>query len=534
MSSPNMQNTSLLPSPDSKSDDITSPSIISTAVNDEGWFSEGLVVVVIGASGDLAKKKTYPSLFKLYLKNLLPVGTIIWGYARSAKTSELFRSQIKPYLVKSSTSEKVLDDFLSKCYYIKGNSYGDLEAFSDLSQKIYGHEQLSPTRAAHNRLFYLAIPPNVFGDAGIAIKKKAMARHGWSRIIIEKPFGRDLSSCMELSKVLAAQFQEHHLYRIDHYLGKEMVQNLMIFRFGNSWLDWLWNRNAVASIVISFKENIGTEGRGGYFDQYGIIRDVIQNHLLQVLTLLTMEPPVKIEGAGAGSYIRDAKVQILKSIPPILLEDCLLGQYDGYLDDPTILNKESNCPTFVALRCYINNPRWYGVPIIFQAGKALDERKCEVRVQFKDAPASIPMIGTKCQRNELVLRLQPDVSMHMKTNIKSPGFSSLPVQSDMKLDYGSEFDMSDAGNNNPDAYTRLILDVLRGKHAGFVRDDELKRSWEIFTPLLHQIERECVKPMSYKFGTTGPKDLEKFLSEKGDYAVDDDFIKGGGIAKCSL
>jgi len=246
-----------------------------------------------------------------------------------------------------------------------------------------------------------------------------------------------------------------------------------------------------------------------------------------------MMPIFKIEGAGAGDYIRDAKVQILKSIPPISIEDCLLGQYDGYLDDPTIENKESNCPTFVALRCYINNPRWYGVPIIFQAGKALDERKCEVRVQFKDAPASIPMIGTKCQRNELVLRLQPDVSMHMKTNIKSPGFSSLPVQSDMKLDYGSEFDMTDAGDNNPDAYTRLILDVLRGKHAGFVRDDELKRSWEIFTPLLHKIEREGIKPMPYKFGTSGPKDLEKFLLEKGNYTVDDDFLKEG-ITKCSL
>jgi len=252
------------------------------------------VVVVIGASGDLAKKKTYPSLFKLYLENLLPVDTIIWGYARSEKTCDLFRSQIKPYLVKFSSSEKVLEDFLSMCNYTNGESYGDLKAFSKISQKVYEHEKSLPAKISHNRLFYLAIPPNVFGDAGIAIKSKAMARHGWTRIIIEKPFGRDLSSCLELSNLLSAQFPEEFLYRIDHYLGKEMVQNLMIFRFGNSWLDWLWNKNAVASVVISFKEDIGTEGRGGYFDQYGIIRDVIQNHLLQVLCLLTMEPPVKV------------------------------------------------------------------------------------------------------------------------------------------------------------------------------------------------------------------------------------------------
>jgi len=533
MSLINETSCSLSPPVISNSSDKKS-SMICTAVNDEGWFSEGLVVVVIGASGDLAKKKTYPSLFKLYLENLLPVDTIIWGYARSEKTCDLFRSQIKPYLVKFSSSEKVLEDFLSMCNYTNGESYGDLKAFSKISQKVYEHEKSLPAKISHNRLFYLAIPPNVFGDAGIAIKSKAMARHGWTRIIIEKPFGRDLSSCLELSNLLSAQFPEEFLYRIDHYLGKEMVQNLMIFRFGNSWLDWLWNKNAVASVVISFKEDIGTEGRGGYFDQYGIIRDVIQNHLLQVLCLLTMEPPIKIEGPGAGDYIRDAKVQVLNSMPSITLENCLLGQYDGYLDDPTIKNKESNCPTFVALRCFINNPRWYGVPIIFQAGKALDERKCEVRIQFKDAPACIPMTGTKCKRNELVLRLQPDVSMYMKTNIKSPGFSSVPVQSAMKFDYESKFDMSDAGNNNPDAYTRLILDVLRGKHGGFVRDDELKRSWEIFTPLLHQIEREHIKPVSYKFGSTGPKDLEKFLREKGNYTMSDDFFKGDGIKSSAI
>jgi len=481
----------------------------NSTITQEDWYKEGLVIVVIGASGDLAKKKTYPSLLDLYISNLLPQDTIIWGYARSRKTHESLRSDIKPYLLSSNNcDEALIDSFLSRCFYQSGKSYGDIDAFRCLTETVYTHECNFPRKNAHNRLFYFAIPPNVFGETGVAIKQVAMAPNGWSRVVIEKPFGNDLESCKKLLNLLSSEFDEHHMYRIDHYLGKEIVQNLLTFRFGNTWLDWMWHRNAISHVVIRFKENFGTEGRGGYFDQYGIIRDVIQNHLMQVLTLITMEPPPLTDDG-----IRDAKVQVLNSISPISLNDCLLGQYDGYLDDPTISNKSSNTPTFAALRCFVNTPRWKGVPFIFMAGKALDEGKVDATIHFKQPNNSMFQNNSNSlPHNELVMRLQPNECIYMKTNIKSPGFNTQAIQSQLQINYKNEFNM--ASKHNPDAYTRLILDVLRGRNASFVRDDELKLSWQIFTPLLHQIELEQVKPLPYTRGQNGPKELVNFISDK--------------------
>jgi len=232
----------------------------------------------------------------------------------------------------------------------------------------------------------------------------------------------------------------------------------------------------------------------------GIIRDILQNHLLQVLTLLCCEPPTVAQGPDAGNAIRDAKVHVLNSIPPIALEDCILGQYEGYADDPTITNKDTNTPTFAAIRLKINNPRWAGVPIILKAGKALDERKAEMRLQFKDAPAAEYLFeGHDCPRNELVLRLQPHEAIYVKTNVKSPGFKNKPIQSEMDLNYDTRY-FSSREQSNPDAYTRLILDVLEGHQGAFVRDDELRRAWKIFTPILHQIENTNVRPIIYPQG----------------------------------
>ena len=322
--------------------------------------------------------------------------------------------------------------------------------------------------------------------------------------------GRDLESYDTLSTSLATQFQEHHLYRIDHYLGKEIVQNLLIWRFSNIF-ESLWNRDSIQSVIISFKEPFGTEGRGGYFDSFGIIRDVLQNHLLQVLMLLAMEPPLYIEGPDAAHHIRDCKTRVLFSMPPIPLEDCLLGQYQGYADDPSIDNKDTNCPTYAALRTFINTPRWSGVPFILEAGKALNERKCEICIQFRAPPAAKTMFATELPRNELVMRLQPNPAIFMKANIKSPGFASQVTPVHIGVDYNSIV----TPGNNPDAYTRLILDVLRGRQGSFVRDDELRRSWELFTPLLHKIEQEHVRPEIYQCGTEGPMQREAFLKSMG-------------------
>jgi glucose-6-phosphate 1-dehydrogenase len=268
------------------------------------------------------------------------------------------------------------------------------------------------------------------------------------------------------------------------------------------------NDNPDLHFIQPFFQPFGTEGRGGYFDQYGIIRDILQNHLLQVLTLFAMETP-KNEDADS---IRDAKVEVLKSMDILSLQDCLLGQYDGYSQDPTIANKETNCPTYAAIRCKINNPRWQGVPFILQAGKAMDDKVCEVRVRFKAAKNLETMRrSTKMFFDntpaEMVMRLQPDPFISLNLNIKTPGLSTLPMRGNMMMRYEDIPNLS-----NPDAYTRLLLDVMRGKQGSFVRDDELRYSWEIFTPLLHAIEDTQVRPMPYKFGSSGPDSVGAWMA----------------------
>jgi 6-phosphogluconate dehydrogenase (decarboxylating) len=333
-----------------------------------------------------------------------------------------------------------------------------------------------------------------------------------------------LQSFEELNSTLAEQFSEDHLYRIDHYLGKEMVQNLTVLRFSNTWFERVWNSNDIQCVILTLKEPFGTEGRGGYFDQYGIIRDILQNHLLQVMTLLAMEPPTTVDGPGAGKAIRDAKVAVLNAIPPIKLEDVILGQYEGYSDDETILNKDTNCPTFAMVRMFINNPRWHGVPFVLKAGKALDEHKAEMRIQFKDAPAATYLFaGQDCPRNELVMRLQPGEAVYMKTNVKSPGFAAKPVQSELEVNYDTRFFANDT-MVNPDAYTRLILDVLQGKHAAFVRDDELRQAWRIFTPLLHQIDNDNIQPIIYTQSSRGPKEADEYITKMCGYKRNEDYV----------
>jgi glucose-6-phosphate 1-dehydrogenase len=486
-----------------KADALPQPDSIHMAVNNEEWHSQILSIVVVGASGDLAKKKTYPSLLKLFEEGLLPKELVIYGYARSSKTHEQLREHLFPHLVKTGTPEIVIKSFLENCFYYSGKSYGDQSAYTNMIADLAEFEAKSESSVA-NRLFYLAVPPNVFGESGVVIKKIGMGGTGWTRVVIEKPFGRDLDSCDELLQSLSEDFDEEHLYRIDHYLGKEIVQNMMLFRFGNPIWEPIWNNKLIQSVTLTFKEPFGTEGRGGYFDQFGIIRDILQNHLLQVLTLFAMEPP---ENDDADS-VRDAKVEVLKNMDIISLEDSLLGQYDGYSDDPTIENKDTNCPTYAALRCWVHTPRWEGVPFILQAGKALNEKLVEVRVQYKPSTTLAPIqsYAKNLEPSELVLRLQPNPALELINNIKSPGLSFLPMASKMSMNYEDMPNLS-----NPDAYTRLLLSVMRGDQGSFVRDDELRRSWEIFTPLLHAIEDTGVRPMPYKPTSMGPEERSEWM-----------------------
>jgi len=466
------------------------------------------VFVVFGASGDLAKKKIYPTLWALFRDGLMPQGTKIFGYARSKMTVSQLRERCEGTVKAKEGEEEMLEQFWTSNFYVAG-SYDTQRDFEMLNQEMSGVE-----KGHANRLFYLALPPSVFKPVTSMLKAACMSQTGWTRVIVEKPFGKDSASSADLSNHLQKLFSEDQLYRIDHYLGKEMVQNLISLRFGNMMFAPTWSRDHIASITITFKEPFGTQGRGGYFDEFGIIRDVMQNHLLQILCLAAMEKPV----TTSPDDIRDEKVKVLKAIPALSVSSCVLGQYEGdpdsedpdarlgYLDDKTV-PEGSTCPTFAAAVLRINNERWDGVPFILKCGKALNERKAEVRIQYKDVPGDIFNGGTI--RNELVIRVQPNESVYVKVMTKTPGMSFSLQETELDLTYKSRYREA----RLPEAYERLILDVFVGSQMHFVRSDELAEAWRIFTPLLHQIEREKPQPIKYKYGSRGPEEADKLAQQ---------------------
>ncbi|KZV57461.1 glucose-6-phosphate 1-dehydrogenase, cytoplasmic isoform [Dorcoceras hygrometricum] len=502
-----------------------------------------LSIVVLGASGDLAKKKTFPALFNLYRQGFLPSNEVhIFGYARSKMADDDLRDRIRGYLSQSKEDIDDISSFLQLIKYLSG-AYDDPKGFQTLDKAISEYEvSKSSMEGSSRRLFYLALPPSVYPQVCKMIKNYSMNRSdhgGWTRIVVEKPFGKDLTSAEELSSQIGELFEEPQIFRIDHYLGKELVQNLLVLRFANRLFLPLWNRDHIANVQIVFREDFGTDGRGGYFDEYGIIRDIIQNHLLQVLCLVSMEKPISLN----PEHIRDEKVkdvlskqerilkiplsssmvpltcfvlpaclsatQVLQSVLPIKDEEVILGQYDGYKDDPTVPDN-SNTPTFATVVLRIHNERWEGVPFILKAGKALNSRKAEIRVQFKDVPGDI----FKCQkqgRNEFVIRLQPSEAMYMKLTVKQPALEMSTTQSELDLSYKQRYQDIVI----PEAYERLILDTIRGDQQHFVRRDELKAAWEIFTPLLSQIDGGALRPVMYKLGSRGPAEADKLLERAG-------------------
>ena len=413
------------------------------------------------------------------------------------------------------------------------------------------------------RLFYLALPPAVYPDvlaglrahcAGGLLPALAAAAGGgggaaaaaahatpqpapphtppstsWVRVIIEKPFGTDLASSEALSEYVGALWEEACVYRIDHYLGKEMMQNCTTLRFANAFLAPAWDRQWIDNVQITFKEPFGTEGRGGYFDGVGIIRDVMQNHLAQVLALLAMEKPVSM----AADDVRDEKVKALRSVAPIALGDVVLGQYSAgggtpaYGDDPGV-PAGSRTPTFASVALHIDNDRWAGVPFIIKAGKALNERLALVRVQFRAPPRALigcrgsgggdapcaPGAGGRpldAMRNEFVMRLQPDEALYLKLVVKKPGLGPEAVISELDLDYAARY----SGAYIPDAYERLILDAVRGDQQHFVRRDELRAAWAVFTPLLEAIDAGRVPLHPYPAGSRGPPQADALAARHG-------------------
>jgi glucose-6-phosphate 1-dehydrogenase len=486
-------------------------------------LKDNTIIIVFGASGDLAKKKTFPALFGLYKNDLLPKGVHIVGYARTKMDEAEFHKRATSYIKNPNDEADInakIDEFKGFSTYVSG-SYDDPASFKELNKHLeeieagYQHKEC-------NRLFYLALPPSVFVPVAKNVKDECYVatKGGTNRIIVEKPFGKDLDSCRELIGSLKKSWTEDETFRIDHYLGKEMVKNILVIRFANVAMGAAWDRNSISNVQITFKEPFGTEGRGGYFDEFGIIRDILQNHLLQVLSILTMERPVSF----SAEDIRDEKVKVLRAIPPIEQKDTLLGQYGaahgkpGYHDDDTV-PRNSVCPTFAATTLFINNPRWEGVPFILKAGKALNEAKVEVRIQFKDVTSGIfKDIG----RNELVIRIQPSEAIYLKMNTKLPGLLMRAMPTEMDLTYKRRF----TDTKIPEAYESLILDALKGDHSNFVRDDELDVAWKIFTPILHWIDGKSgppPRPVSYPYGSRGPKELDDFTKKYGYRRPSDDY-----------
>ena len=407
---------------------------------------------------------------------------------------EEYLKRVKSH-IKAPTKEMEdqLEDFCKLCSYVAGQ-YDQDDSFRDLNRHL---EEIEAGRKQQNRVFYMALPPSVFITVSQHLKRNCYPKNGISRIVVEKPFGKDLSSSRDLQKALEPDWREEEIFRIDHYLGKEMVKNILILRFGNEFFGATWNRNHIDNVQISFKEPFGTEGRGGYFDEFGIVRDVMQNHLLQILCLLAMERPISF----SSEDIRDEKVRVLRGIPNIEPKNVIIGQYGksldgskpGYKEDDTV-PKDSRCPTFCAMVAYIKNERWDGVPFILKAGKALNEQKTEIRIQFRDVTSGI---FKDIPRNELVIRVQPNESIYIKMNSKLPGLSMQTVSTELDLTYRRRF--SDL--KIPEAYESLILDALKGDHSNFVRDDELDASWRIFTPILHYLDSSTdIVPMEYPYG----------------------------------
>ena len=328
-------------------------------------------------------------------------------------------------------------------------------------------------------------------------------------MIVEKPFGRDLGSFQTLSQELYNYLDEEQIYRIDHYLGKELIENLTVLRFANLVFEPLWSRDYIRSVQVIFSENFGTEGRGGYFDRYGIIRDVIQNHLLQITALFAMEQPASLDSED----IRDEKVKVLKNMKVVRLEDVILGQYrshtidgnvfPGYTDDETVPD-DSITPTFAACAVFVDNPRWDGVPFLLKAGKALHSRVAEIRVQFRHVPGNLYRnklgIDLDAATNELVIRIQPDQAIYLKVNNKIPGLGLKIDTTRLDLSYKSRYSTDPL----PDAYERLILDCINGDRRLFIRADELEVAWKKFTPVLQEIESKSIVPETYPYGSRGP------------------------------
>lgn len=497
----------------------------------EDRTGEACAVVIFGASGDLTRRKLMPALYNLAVSRSLPTGFAVVGVARRAKTHDAFRAEMKEG-VSQFSRRKPLDpalwpDFEKSISYVAG-TFEAKKTYDDLRAHLEHLDKERGTRGS--RLYYLAVPPSEFGvimknlkEAGLVAPPSLQARsHGpWTRVIIEKPFGHDLESARTLNDTVAETFDESQVFRIDHYLGKETVQNLLVFRFANSLFEPLWNREHVDHVQITVAEEIGVEGRGKFFEEVGVTRDIVENHLMQLLTLAAMEPPISL----SADAVRDEKVKVLRSLRPmersLVQENVVRGQYargyvkgdevPGYREEPDVA-KDSRTETFVAMRVFVDNWRWGGVPFYVRAGKRLARRVTEIAIQFKKVPHGLfraPDGGIS--PNVLTIRIQPDEGIALRFTTKEPGQHTVLRDVAMDFRYGAAF-----GSNTPEAYERLLLDAMRGDATLFTRRDEVEEQWAYIDRVFDAWRAEAsAPPPTYGAGTWGPEQADDLLARDG-------------------
>lgn len=481
-------------------------------------------IVIFGASGDLTKRKLVPALYRLTQQRLIPAEFAIVGVARSEMTHEEFRENMKDAIVTYSEArqvdEKVWDSFAKGIFYIAGD-INDPGAYHKISELL---DQIDRERGtAGNRVFYLSTSPSLYAEAIRQLGAAGLAKpkeKSWVRIVIEKPFGHDLESARQLNAEVAKVFNEEQVYRIDHYLGKETVQNLMVFRFANGIFEPIWNRRYVDHVQVTNAESIGVEGRGGYYDSAGVLRDMIQNHVFQVTSLIAMEPPISL----SANSVRDEKIKAMQAVhaidPDHVHEFAVRGQYTagainglpvpGYREEKDV-KPNSQTETYAAVKIYFDNWRWADVPFYLRSGKRLPKRVTEIAITFRKAPLQLfKSAEQEIEPNVLVIRVQPDEGITLRIGAKVPGQVTKIRWVNMDFRYGSSF-----GVASPEAYERLLLDCILGDSTLFARRDMTERGWEIVMPILEAWQTSKEEIPKYEAGTWGPTEADELIERDG-------------------
>ncbi|HSB90901.1 MAG TPA: glucose-6-phosphate dehydrogenase [Anaerolineales bacterium] len=466
-------------------------------------------LVIFGASGDLTRRKLVPALFSLYGKGRLPAGFRLMGVARSPGDDESFRKSMHEAVAAEAPSTEAWAAFASSLYYAQADTT-DRSSIEALRHRL---ETIDGSSLGH-LLFYLAVPPQAYADVVATLASVGLTDDSaaWRRVIVEKPFGRDLASAHALNDALHQHLREDQIYRIDHYLGKETVQNVLVFRFANSIFEPVWNRNYIDHVDITVAESVGVEHRGPFYDSVGVLRDVFQNHVLQLLCIAAMEPPASFH----ADAMRDERVKVLNALRPLTGEDVarhtVRGQYEGYRREPGVA-PDSTTATYAALRLFIDNWRWQGVPFYLRSGKCLAAKTTQISIQFKSVPhLMFPLPpGGEIRPNTLFLCLQPDEGIHLRFEAKVPDTVSDMRTVDMEFHFAEDF----GPGALPEAYERLLLDALNGDPSLYTRADSIELAWAWIDPITQAWDQDLAKLEPYPVGSWGPASAEAMLASDG-------------------